>query len=168
MDKMLLLLKRLTDNQVDYVLVGGYAAIAHGSSLITKDVDVCAPLGEPNLSRILSALREINPRLRMRPDRMRLPEDPTSLRGLKNLYLLTDLGQIDFLGDLPGVGTFEDAVRNSTLTDLGLVKCLVLNLDNIIAAKMLAGRPKDLRGIAELEAARKRKKEQPDLFGPDS
>ena len=53
MDKMLLLLKRLTDNQVEYVLIGGYAAIAHGSSLVTKDVDVCAPLTEPNISRIL-------------------------------------------------------------------------------------------------------------------
>ncbi len=167
---MLLLLKRLTEHQIEYVLVGGFAAIAHGSSLITKDVDVCAPLGEPNLSRILAALREINPRLRMRPDRMRLPDDPARLRGLKNLYLVTDLGQIDFLGDLPGVGTFEDAVRNSTLTDLGLVKCLVLNLESIIAAKTVAGRPKDLRGIAELEAARKRKAkldEEPGLFGPE-
>jgi hypothetical protein len=80
MDQLPEILKRLTEYQVDFVLVGGMAAIAHGSSITTKDVDVCAPLGEPNLSKILNALREIHPKQRMRPDRMPLPDDPDRLR----------------------------------------------------------------------------------------
>ena len=67
-ENLLLLLKRLSDCGVNFTLIGGMAAIAHGSSMVTKDVDVCSPMIEANLARILSALRDLHPRHRMRPD----------------------------------------------------------------------------------------------------
>jgi len=163
MDQLPEILKRLNEYQVDFVLVGGMAAIAHGSSMTTKDVDVCAPLGEPNLSRILNALREIHPKLRMRPDRMPLPDDPDRLRGLKNLYLVTDWGVIDFLGELSGVGQFDEVLKNSRAADLGGFTCRILDLDALIAAKRAAGRPKDMRALPELEALKRRSTDRPPL-----
>ena len=164
MDQMTQLLKRLTDSGVEFVLIGGMAAVAHGSSLVTKDVDVCAPLAQPNLSNILTALRGINPKLRMRPDRMALPDDPERLQGLNNLYLVTDLGIIDFLTELSGVGTYAEVVPHSRPADLGGFVCRILDLDALISSKRAAGRPKDLRALPELEALYKRIAGQPGLF----
>ena len=60
------LLKRLSDEGVEFVVIGGVAAAIHGSPRRTQDVDALSRLGEPNLSKILAAIREIRPRLRMR------------------------------------------------------------------------------------------------------
>src|SRR5437763_10977399 len=113
MDSMLQLLQRLSDAGVEFVVVGGFAAVAHGSSLVTKDVDVCTRFDLPNVTRILTALNGIHPRHRMRPDKLPLADEPARFEGFKNLYVLTDLGMIDFLGELPGWGTFADALEHS-------------------------------------------------------
>lgn len=155
------LLKKLNDHEVRYVLVGGLAGIAHGLTRQTQDIDVCAPLDERNVSRILSAYSGIHPRFRMRPDRPPLPGDPAKLRGFKNLNLVTDLGTIDFLGELPGIGDFEVVVRHSIELDLQGMPCRVLDLDTLIAAKEAARRRKDLYDLAELEAIRKRLRARP-------
>jgi predicted nucleotidyltransferase len=160
---MRLILKRLNDHGVEYVLVGGLAAVVHGSSLVTYDVDVCVSFREPNLSKIFDTLREINPRIRMRPDKMRLPDDPARFTSLKNLYLDTDLGSIDFLGELTGVGGFEEVMKHSKVTDFGAFECRVLDLETLIIAKRAAGRPKDIRALPELEAL----KRDLTLFDPD-
>lgn len=76
----------------------------------------------------------------MRPDRMRLPLEPSRLRELKNLHLITDFGQIDFLGDLPGVGSFGDLDAHIINLDLGGVICPIIDLDTLIASKRAAGR----------------------------
>src|SRR5947209_7757300 len=123
------LLQRLNDAGLEYVVVGGIAAVTHGSPRATFDLDVCAPLVEPNLSRMLDALRGIRPRFRMRPDRMPLPDDPTRLQDFKMFCLETDLGTIDLLGDISGVGSFEEVARQSTSMNIGGVTCRVLNLD---------------------------------------
>jgi predicted nucleotidyltransferase len=149
---LLQLLKRLSDEGVEFVVIGGVAAAIHGSPRATQDVDVCARLGEPNLSKILAALREIRPRLRMRPDKMPLPLDPECLRGLNNLYLDTDLGTIDFLSEVSGVGGFEDVSAHSAAIDVGGFHCRVLDLDALIAAKKAANRLKDRLALPELEA----------------
>ena len=154
------LLKRLHDHDVEYVVIGGVAAIMHGSPRTTLDVDVCVVLSEPNLSRILSMLRGINPRFRMRPDKMPMPDDPDRLRGFNNLCLDTDLGTIDFLTEISGVGQYADALRESEVKDVDGFPCRVLTLDALISAKRAANRLKDRLAIFELEAIRKRLREQ--------
>ena len=54
------LLRRLIAAQVDFVLVGGFAAVAHGVTLVTRDVDVCCRFDEPNLMRIQTALADLH------------------------------------------------------------------------------------------------------------
>jgi predicted nucleotidyltransferase len=164
MDPLLQMIRRLTEFRVKFVVIGGMAAIAYGSPLITMDADVCTTFDDENLPRILDALRELDPRIRDRPDKMRLPLDPARLRGLKNLYLITSLGKLDLLGEVPDVATFDQAYATSVEIDLGGFRCRVLDLDTLIAAKRVANRDKDRLALRHLEVIRQRRRDQPRLF----
>ena len=146
------LLKRLNEHDVEYVLVGGVAAVVHGSQLVTGDVDICAPLDELNLAKIIAALAGLHPKYRMAPDRRPLPSDPGQLAGFKNLYLETDLGQLDILSEITGVGAYAEVVLHTISLDLGGAMCRVLDLDALIRSKKAMGRPRDRQAVIELEA----------------
>jgi predicted nucleotidyltransferase len=154
------LLKRLNDAGVEFVVIGGVAAIAHGSARVTADLDVCAPLKEPNISRILDALRGIRPRHRMRPDKPPLPDDPARFKDFKNLNVLTELGIIDILSEVNGVGAFDQVVHHSMVTEMGDMRIRILDLDALIAAKQAANRPKDRVAVTELKIIREKGRRQ--------
>ena len=156
MDSTLEFLKRLSDQQAEFVVVGGLAAVLHGSSMVTEDVDVCVPLTAENLPRILAALRDLHPRHRMNPRHPPVPDDAARLEGFKNLYVVTDIGQIDFLGEIAGIGGFESVAARTTTVEVEGVACRVLDLDSLIVAKRTIGRPRDIQAAIELEAIRER------------
>jgi hypothetical protein len=135
------LLTRLLEHHVDFVIVGGFAAVAHGSSLLTQDVDICCRLTPDNLMRLQEALADLHPVHRMTPKRLPLQLTPQTCEGLKNLYLDTDLGQLDCLGTITGVGDFEQARAQSIEIALPAGPCRILSLDALIAAKTAMGRP---------------------------
>ena len=145
------ILSRLIGAGVECVLIGGYAAITHGASYVTQDVDVCAPLDFENLQRIAKALEGTNPRHR---DQIR--EIPFELEqhrsGLNNLYLMTDLGPVDFLGTIPGIGDFAFAKSHSLSARLPSGSILVLDRPTLIRAKEHAGRPQDRLVVGQLRA----------------
>jgi len=93
--------RRLIEAQVEFVLVGGFAAVAHGVTLLTRDVDICCRFSEANLLRIRKAVEDLHPAHRSRPE---LPLALTSEEraNLKNLYLKTDLGMVDCLSEVLG------------------------------------------------------------------
>jgi len=161
MDSTLDFLKRLARSRVEFVVVGGLAGVFHGSGVVTEDIDICAPLTSENLKRILAALDDLHPRFRMRPDRMSLPEDSARLSGFKNLYLETDLGQIDIVSEITGVGEFSEVSCHTIMVDFGGCSCKVLTLDALIRSKKALGRPKDLQVATELEAIRARLSKRP-------
>jgi len=148
------LLERLNKHAVEYVLVGGVAAVVHGSQLVTGDVDICSPLEAPNLARIVAALSGLQARFRMTPDRRPLPLEPERLAGFKNLYLETDLGQLDVLSEIAGVGDYGAVASHTVTLDLGATTCRILDLDTLILSKKALGRPRDLQAVIELEAIR--------------
>ena len=150
------LLKILTSHEVEFVVVGGVAGVLHGSRLVTQDVDVCAPLTLENLTRILASLAGLNPRFRATPDNRPLPFNPAALVGYKNLYLMTDFGQLDILSEITGVGSYEEVSSHSITVDLAGAGCRVLDIDTLIRAKRALNLPKDLQAIIELEAIRER------------
>ncbi len=160
MASILGILKRLTESGVEFVLVGGMAATAHGSSMVTEDVDVCIRFDRGTIERMLAALRGLNPLQRMHPDRAPLSVNPATYEGWRNLYVLTDAGQIDFLGEVTGVGGFDEVVRGAIAVDLGGFSCRVMGLEDLIQAKRALGRPKDMRVAAELEFLRDRLRER--------
>jgi hypothetical protein len=147
---------------VEYVLVGAYAAMSHGALITTQDVDVCAPLGRPNLDRIVEALRDLHPYFRFRPDsKIALYDDPARLVGFKNLNLVTDWGVIDILGDLPDVATYDQIASKAIPATFGRFTCPLIDLETLIAAKRGAGRPKDQLHLRYLEEIQRREKQQP-------
>jgi predicted nucleotidyltransferase len=155
MDSIRQILQRLSDHGVDFVVIGGVAAALHGSVRVTLDVDVCAALSEPNLSRILAALRGLHPKWRMRPDKPALPDDPERLRNFRALYLDTDIGILDVLTEVTGVGGFDEVLGHSLWVDAGGFHVRVIDLDSLIAAKRATGRPKDREPLVELENIRR-------------
>jgi hypothetical protein len=150
------LLKRLNKHRVKYVLVGGMACVIHGSQVVTQDVDICAPLTPENLSRLLAALADIHPRFRTARDLHPLPNEPEKLEGFKNIYMVTDLGPLDVLSEITGVGDHSKVEQHTIQVDLEGIQCRVLDLDTLITAKKAMNSPKDRQVVLELEAIRER------------
>lgn len=149
------LLKRLRTHGVEFVVVGGMAGVLHGSAMVTEDVDVCSPLSRENLVRILAALADLHPRLRMSPQNPPLPNNPDRLAGFTNLYLDTDLGQINFLSDIPGIGAYPDVLQQAVQVEIEGTICHILDLEALIRSRKALGRAKDMRVAAELVAIRR-------------
>lgn len=145
------LLRRLVAEKVEFVLVGGMAAIAHGSASVTEDVDVCIRFDEPTMRGVFRALEGTHPRERMNPTRPALGEDPLRFVGNRNLYVTTDEGIIDFLGEITGVGNFEPVARNAVELQLADFAVRVVGLEDLITSKRTLARPKDQRVARELE-----------------
>lgn len=147
------ILQILANNQVDFVLIGGVAARAHGSSRLTDDIDIVYRRTSQNLVRIVEALAPYQPYLRGAPPGLPFQWDAETLRRGLNFKLMTTLGAIDLLGEVAG-GTYEDLVQHTVSLPVFGMDCLCVDLEKLIELKRAAGRPKDLEAIAELEALR--------------
>jgi hypothetical protein len=146
------LLGTLSANGVRFIVVGGVAALAHGSARFTQDLDIVYDRSGDNHTRIVAALKDHRPYLRGVPPGLPFLWDRETLsRGL-NFTLDTTLGPIDLLGEIPGGGTYADLAPTSVDLELFGKKCKCLSLSQLIRAKRAAGRPKDLEALAELEA----------------
>lgn len=84
------LLQRLVVAGVEFVLVGGYAAVVHGVSFVTQDVDICLRLSAGNLGRLESALAGLPPKHRMTHQKLPFTLSPDTRQNLQNLHLQTD------------------------------------------------------------------------------
>src|SRR5256885_1637185 len=107
------LLRALSDGKVEFILIGGVAARAHGSSRLTDDVDISYARSEPNLKRLVSALAPYTLYLRGAPAGLPFVWSvPTLSLGL-NFTLTTTLGAIDLLGEIVGGGRYEDLLPHT-------------------------------------------------------
>ena len=139
---------------MEFILAGGVAAAAHGSSRATQDVDVIYRRTSENLRRIADSLAPLKPYLRGAPPGLPFRLDVETLsRGL-NFTLTTSLGWIDLLGEITGGGTYDALVKRTFQADIFGVRCKVLDLEALIETKRAAGRPKDFEALAELESIR--------------
>ena len=150
------ILERLIQNGVEFVIVGGFAATAHGSTYVTQDLEICCPFNAENLVRLGEALEGLHPFHRMTP--ARIPLDLTGAAPLKSLHLQTTLGQLDCIGEVSGVGPYEVVKEESEVILLESGTCRVISLDALIRAKDAAGRLRDRLTVAELRAIRERRK----------
>ncbi len=144
----------LDNAQVRFVIVGGVAITIHGSAYVTFDLDFCYARDAENLLRLARALQLFNPRLRGAPVNLPFHFDEKTLRSGLNFTLTTDLGDIDLLGEVTGIGNYAEAIEVSMPVELFGRSFAVLTLDALIASKKAAGRPKDLQVLPELEALR--------------
>ena len=146
------LLRLLTESQVEFILVGGAAAAAHGSSRLTEDLDVVYRRAPENIVRLVSCLSPHHPYLRDAPANLPFRFDAETVQRGLNFTLTTDLGALDLFGEIAGGGSYEDLLPHTiSLTVFGTT-CRCLGLKRLIEVKRAAGRRRDLEAVAELEA----------------
>lgn len=138
--------------EVECVIVGGVAATLHGSAFPTNDLDVCYARTPGNLKKLATALQSVGARLRNAPEDLPFILDAETLRRGLNFTLSTDIGSLDLLGELRGVGYYDDVLAGSLIMNLLGHQFAVIDINKLIAAKRNAGRPKDMVTVAELEA----------------
>ncbi|MCC6392139.1 MAG: nucleotidyltransferase [Bryobacterales bacterium] len=146
-----LAIQRLCDADVKFVVIGGWAAIFHGSAHVTNDLDICYSRDRENLGRLAKALAPYHPRPREFPDDLPFVWDAATLANGTVFRLTTDLGIIDLLAEVSGVGTYAEACAASVEVDAFGRRLRALDLRTLIQAKKAAGRQKDLLTLPELE-----------------
>lgn len=147
----------LNEEGVAYVVVGGFASVVHGSSLPTQDIDVVPSRVQDNLDRLGWALHRMNAMIRTGADPVPAPLDGPFLSSTPfMLNLVSDFGDVDLTFDPSGgLGGFEEWSANALLVEIAEgVSVRIAALDDIIASKRAANRPKDQMALPYLESLR--------------
>jgi hypothetical protein len=156
------LLTRLKDSGLDFVVIGGVCVVFHGAPIATFDLDICCPFGEENVLRIESALKDLHPFHRLTANKLPLEATRSSFADLKNLYLQTDLGKLDCLSEVAGLGDFSAVLDQSVVASFSYGQFKFLNLDALILSKRAAGRERDLLAVRTLLSIKERNEQQRD------
>lgn len=148
------LIAALDKGAVDFIVIGGVAASAHGSPRFTAHVDVVYDRSDDNLDRLVRALRPLAPYHRGAPPGLPFEWSAKTLKRGLNFTLTLSAGSLDLLGEIVGGGGYRDLLPHSTVMRIFGRDVRVLDLDALIRAKRAAGRPKDFEALAELELLR--------------
>ena len=150
-DEVLRLLNR---HEVRYVLIGGLAAILHGSPTLTRDIHICHARDNVNLVRLADALREVNARLRGAPAGLPFRLYAKTLANGDSFTFTTDLGALDILATPAGTTGYDDLMRTADALQAFGEEFHVASLEDLIRMKRAAGRPKDRVELEILGALR--------------
>ncbi len=142
----------LCDAGVDFVIIGGLAANILGSDRMTYDLDICYSQTAENLARVVKALAPFHPRPRGFPVGLPFIWDEATLRNSTILTLQTEIGEIDLLAEVTGLGGYRDALQNSITVEAFGRQVSSLDLMSLIKTKRATGREKDLLAVPELES----------------
>jgi predicted nucleotidyltransferase len=150
---------RLTKAGVDFVIIGGIAAIWHGSERSTQDIDLVYSREAANLERLAQAIGPLKPRPRDYPDGLPFIWDAQTLLNGCNFTLKTTAGALDLLGEIDDRYDFMSLVPHAQEATFGEARLRIVSLDKLIEMKRYANREKDLLAIAELEEIRARQEQ---------
>jgi hypothetical protein len=145
------LLAVLTGANVEFIVVGGFAATVHGSAHLTVDLDVVYRRTMENLERLSAALEPLQPYLRGAPPGLPFHLNVETIKRGLNFTLRTAAGDLDLLGEVTGGGSYDDLFKHTDVRQLLGLECRFVNLETLIRLKRAAGRPKDFERLAELE-----------------
>ncbi len=137
-------LTSLNEGGIDFILVGGLAAVLNGAPVQTYDVDIVFSRHPENVGRLLRWLESVDAIFRLQPERRLRPNESHLSRG-RHLNLITEYGPVDLLATVGEDLGFEELLPNSIEMAIGEGKRIrVLNLATIIALKEALGGEKDL------------------------
>jgi len=146
------MLAGLTRKKVRFVVVGGVAAAAHGSSRVTNDLDICYEDSDTNIKALAPLLARWDAYPRGVQKGLTFIMDDRTLRSAPILTLTTKEGDLDVLDRIAGVGGYAAVKEHSERISALGVNFRVLDLPSLIKAKRAAGRPRDFAHLPELEA----------------
>lgn len=146
-DKILDVLNR---HDVDYVVIGGLAALAHGSNLPTEDVDITPDEAPSNLARLSEALTELKAEVGFGDEALPFAHDAESLAAAGVWNLRTAFGDLDISMVPNGTDGYADLVKDAVPTSILGVIVPIASLADVIRSKQAANRPKDQRALPAL------------------
>jgi hypothetical protein len=146
------MLEALTNGGVDYIVIGAVAARMLGSSVVTRDLDVCYARDQTNLEALAAALRGLRARLRGVDRDVPFRLDARTLRGGDSFTFTTDAGDLDILGTPAGTSGFADLLKNAERVEIDGTEVLAASIVDQMRMKRAAGRPKDLIQLEILAA----------------
>ena len=150
---------RLADASVEFVLVGGLAAVAQGAPITTFDVDIVHKRTDDNIDRLVETLLALGAHYRGRPGGQRLPPNKQALRGTGHSLFMTDLGPLDALGEIEGHRSYQDLVDQAVTISIAERDVRVLSLKMLVQLKRESTHPKDQLALPILEATLRRNDE---------
>lgn len=152
------ILEALNHHQVEYIVVGGVAAVIHGAPTTTFDLDALVRVNQANATRLIQALSELEARFREHQKIIR-PTVEDILSG-GHLLLTTRAGPLDILGFIGDQQRYEELLDHSTLIEMSMGALRVLDIEALIAEKKRMGRTKDLAAAELLEAVLRHRSSQ--------
>jgi hypothetical protein len=150
------ILEALLDGKVEFVVIGGVALVARGAPRTTEDIDICYERSEGNLERLASVLAPLKPYLRGAPPGLPFILDASTLKAGLNFTLTTNVGDLNLLGEVAGLGDYAQVKASSSPLSLYGKPVDVLDLTGLQRAKTAAGRVKDIADLAFIAEPRKR------------
>ena len=142
--KLVATLRKLCESDIQFIVVGGLAAVLNGAPVQTYDVGLVYSREPANVDRLMHFLRDIDAIFRIQPER-RLRPTGSHLAGGGHLNLLTRYGPIDLLATIGQNLNFSDLLPHSNEMDIGDgIRVRVLNLETLISVKEQLGSEKDV------------------------
>ncbi len=148
-------MRRLDAAGVDFVVIGGIAAVAHGSQQITQDLDIVYAVDEANLMRLSRALIALDAKLRGVTEEVPFVPDARALKQVRVLMLDSDEGRLNLMVQPDGSKGYDQLRAGSLEAVVEGIAIRVAGIDDLIAMKKATGRPKDRVHVEELEAIKR-------------
>ncbi len=145
------ILELLNKHEVEFIVVGGVAAVIQGAPVTTFDLDTLVRVREDNAERLSLALNELDARYREHQSTVRPTKEDIMAGG--HLLLLTRAGPLDLLGFIGDTSRYEDMLPRSTEISMAVGTLRVLDLEELIRQKKESDRPKDRAMLELLEEA---------------
>ena len=130
-----LLLTALSKAEVAFIVIGGMAAVAQGATYVTADLDLCYQRHPQNYQRLSQALHPFKPRLRGAPVDLPFVLDAATLRAGLNFTLTTEVGDVDLLGEVTGLGPYEAVKAHAEEVELYEHRVWILTLAGLIVSQ---------------------------------
>ena len=140
----------LLEAGVDFILVGGLAAVIQGAPVTTMDVDIVHSQAPQNIDRLLAFLRTVDAVQRRMDDQLIEPK-VRDLSGKGHVLLTTRIGPIDVLAAIEGGRSYQDLMEHTVEIDFRGHPLRVLDLKTLIEFKKTSTDPKDKQRLPVLE-----------------
>jgi hypothetical protein len=137
---------------VEFIVVGGAAAVLQGAPITTLDLDIVHLRTADNVARLLDVLLRLDAVMRFDFAQRRLRPTPEMLSGRGHVNLSTTLGPIDPLCEVGDASGYDELLPHSELIEDQGLRIRVVDLPTLISLKLKAGRPKDRMAVPILVA----------------
>lgn len=146
------MLSGLRTARVNFVVIGGVAARAHGGTRVTENLELCYDPDSSNVERLAKLLAEWRTYPRGIDPGLPFIMDAQTFEGAPVMLLTTDQGDLDVCDVVQGVGEYDEVAARSVEVAAGKLRFRALDLPGLLVAKRATGRPRDLEEVPELEA----------------